>query len=59
MHYVIKDTYRETYKSSINTYKVTQTEQNDYDYDCDSGLRLRNLYTYLITYLHTIIHEQK
>ena len=25
---VIKDTYRDTYKSSINTYKVTQTEQN-------------------------------
>ena len=25
---IIKDTYRDTYKSSINTYKVTQTKQN-------------------------------
>ena len=25
---IMIDTYRDTYKSSIDTYKVTQTEQN-------------------------------
>ena len=37
----------------VQTSQLTCTDQfNDHNYDCDSGLRLRSLYTCSITYIH-------